>query len=686
MADDSDSIFAKAGFQLPKAASKATPEAPAPKPAAKPVASESRSIFESAGFTLPDTSSKPAAVPSESVYPTPEGWAKSVAEYGVNNHPPKAQFEVPNPGELLKAGTINAGHDILENAAAGWSTLKHAFSKEGGDYLPSLGEPVSKDVVITSPVGETRTTQNVYPNARPGRLLEGVGGALGVLSSPVTGATNALVTQPITELTGNPDIGDRAGVVANALLPIKTGGRIAHEVSADTRGVNALVKAIGPENVPEVVAGMRANPRMTPADLSDPVRLTTQGLMAGGTPEVQDFIAKTVRDRGATRLEAANTAFTQAMGPAPDVPAMVEGLKDRARKAGREAIAPALSGAKAVDVSPVIAAIDKEVQPGIQGLKSGLPLSPRQEELWRLRNQLVDAETGEQMFDAAKLHEIQSRNGDLAYQLQKSPDGKTRHIGNGLRDVNEKLVDAIDTASGGSYRPARAKFKDAKEISEAFESGFDTLKNRAGLDGALADSPAAFKKWMDDASPEEVVARRLGTRADIDRRINGVKNGALAGETVTAIPYNREKLTMLFGEPEAKRLIRVMGDSTREAQTSAAITAGSKTAETTAAKERIQTRKVGGGNPLSIVAPIAAEMLGQSAGIPFLGLAASVAGKGVQTGAQKLLQMSDISRNRQFARNALAAGAGRESTIDAMLSHPKVISELKKRTNALTTP
>src|SRR6185312_15454820 len=58
-----------------------------------------------------------------------------------------------------------------------------------------------------------------------------------------------------------------------------------------SRGINALVDAIGPENVPQVVAGMRANPRMTPADLSDPVRLTTQGLMAGGSPEVQDFIA-----------------------------------------------------------------------------------------------------------------------------------------------------------------------------------------------------------------------------------------------------------------------------------------------------------------------------------------------------------------------------------------------------------
>ncbi len=95
---------------------------------------------------------------------------------------------------------------------------------------------------------------------------------------------------------------------------------------------------------------------------------------------------------------------------------------------------------------------------GIAAMKSGLPLSPRQEELWRLRNQLVDSEPGEQLVDAKRLHDIQSRTGDLAFQYQESADGKTRNMGNGLRDINEKLVTAIDDASGGAYRPARARY------------------------------------------------------------------------------------------------------------------------------------------------------------------------------------------------------------------------------------
>jgi hypothetical protein len=460
----------------------------------------------------------------------------------------------------------------------------------------------------------------------------------------------------------------------------------AEKVLPSTRGVNALVDAIGPENVPEVVAGMRSNPRMTAADLSDPVRQDMQGLMAGGDAGTRDFIARTVRERNATRLEATNTAFTKSMGPAPDTVKMVEGLKQKARDAGQKAIQPAIENAKPVDIGPVISAIDAEIQPGIQGLKSGLPLSPRQEALWRLRNQLEDPQTGEQMFDAQRLHEIQSRTGDQAFNLQKSGDGWTRDAGNGLRDINEKLVDAIDAASGGTYRPARAKFKDAKDISQAYDDGFDVLKNRSGVNG-LQDRPEALADWMKTATNEEVVAKRLGVRSDIDQKVNGVKNGALAGQTVTKIPYNQQKLRMLFGEQEANRLIGVMQDAEREAETSYAIAKGSKTAETTASKERLAVREVKGGNPLPYIAAIGTEMLGQSAGLPFLGLAGSAAAKGTMMGVQKGLQMGERARNAAYARNALATGAAeREATMNALLSHPKVLRAAKERLRIGVTP
>jgi hypothetical protein len=297
-------------------------------------------------------------------------------------------------------------------------------------------------------------------------------------------------------------------------------------------------------------------------------------------------------------------------------------------------------------------------------------LSDFQQELARIKQQLTTG-NGETLFDAQRLHRVQSDIGDQAYQLSKSGDPKDRMLGGQLRDLNEKLIDQIDEAAGGAYRPARQKFKDARDISAAFESGFDTLKNRAGVSG-LEDRPEALKAWMDQATPEEVVARRLGTRADIDQKINAVKNPALSGEQITRIPYNREKLRTLFGDQEADRLIRSMEDAHEEALTNAKLLAGSKTAETQAGQRALAVPKVTGGNPLAFVAPVAAEMLGQGAGLLGVGLAASLAARGAYMGAQKLGQANALARNTEFAKAALATGPERNILMERLLAHKNV--------------
>lgn len=715
MADDGESIFAKAGFELPGKAA-ASPEKKATAKSAAP------SIFEAAGFKIPGGVKEEAPEPASNI-PTPARFAEGVEKYGVNNHPQQSMLqqihEAIDPSTLLTTGAKNAYHDTIENAVAGSHLVGQGLTDIGNkNYLP--------------------TTPSMDPSTwSPGGLLKTAGGALGILTSPIAGAANALVAKPVTALTGNPDIGERAGFVASSITPVRGGNVLMEKAAPSTKSMNKLVEAVGPENVPQLVASMRQNPRMTPADLSDPVRLTTQGLMAGGTPDVQQFISKAVKERAGSRLEAANTAYTEAMGPKPDVVKMVEGLKDRARTAGQQAIQPALENAKPVDVTPVIKAIDEKLKPGVTALlgDTKLPLSELEQELVRFKSRLTDGEN--QVFDPQKLHRIQSEIGDQAFQLSKSPNPKDRMLGSQLRTFNEKLIDQIDEASKigrpsssapssgfgsettitingkpttsrtgasqnisnetpgqaanapGPYRQARAKFKDAKDIHEAFDAGFDTLKNRSGKSG-LEDRPEAFREWMKTATPEEVVARRIGTRADIDQKINGVKNGALAGQGITAIPYNREKLQALFGDKEASRLIRVMEDAKREADTNYAIHSGSKTAETNAAKERIEVRKVGGGNSLqSFVLPAVGEGLNyMTSGSVLPGAGAALAGAAMlaRRGVQKVGQMHDIASNMEFAKNALAAGPAREATINRLLSHPKVIRELKKRSNALTVP
>jgi hypothetical protein len=388
-----------------------------------------------------------------------------------------------------------------------------------------------------------------------------------------------------------------------------------------------------------------------------------------------------VKRRMAEAPGAVNSAYTDALGPAPDTQVLVQGLKDRSRRIGQTEIQPALEGAKPVDTSPVVAAIDEIVKPGLQAMLdpgTRLPLSPVQQELLRLKQQLV-APTGETLVDAQRLHDVQSRVGDYAYQLSKSADGKDRFLGGQLRDMNERLIDQIDEASGGKYRPARAKFAESKDIQQAFFEGFDVLKNRSGVAG-LEDRPEALAKWMKTASPEEVYAKQLGARSDIDQKIRGVRNQVQGATGITKIEYNREKLETLFGKPEADRLVRAMEDASDIAATNQRIMAGSKTAETLAGQRSLEVPKVGGGNALAFLPATLAELMGQTAGIPIIGGASMLGLRGAQIGFQKLAQANALARNTAFARSALARGPERERVINAL---NQKVGGSKKPRNAL---
>jgi hypothetical protein len=68
-----------------------------------------------------------------------------------------------------------------------------------------------------------------FPSSDPstwgaGGLLKTAAGGLGIPYSPISGVVDQVVTDPITQATGNPEIGMRAGIVANALLPNAVGG------------------------------------------------------------------------------------------------------------------------------------------------------------------------------------------------------------------------------------------------------------------------------------------------------------------------------------------------------------------------------------------------------------------------------------------------------------------------------
>jgi hypothetical protein len=122
---------------------------------------------------------------------------------------------------------------------------------------------------------------------------------------------------------------------------------------------------------------------------------------------------------------------------------------------------------------------------------------------------------------------------------------------------------------------------------------------------------------------------------------------------------------------------------------------GSKTAETLAGRE---ARKVPEVEPFhlgsltqallpSTLAEVAGQYMGSAPGLTAAGLIGSgLAAGALKKGVQTLKQKNALATNAEFAKRALATGAARKDTINALLSHPKVMRELKKSSNALTVP
>jgi|HubBroStandDraft_2_1064218.scaffolds.fasta_scaffold00063_14 hypothetical protein len=664
MSDVGGGLFSAAGFSVPGAA----PPAQSP---------DAGTLFKSAGFVLP--SDKPAPKPSGQY---PDWGPVSVPGTATADNPKNIDHGAADTLEN-KIASMKGSYDdafvpsfdplkVIPGAASSWwDATKKAALSSGEQYRTGLGQ---------------------VRNNQPATGVANIGlGTLGFALSPLSGATDAFIKQPVTQLTGNPGIGEDIGNLGTLLLPTK-GGAAAVKTVNESRAINTLVKAVGPENVPAALSRMQNNPRLSLMDVSDPVRTMAQGLIDPAQPQAQNILTQAVRGRAATLPAASNSAFTEAMGPTPNVPQMLAGLKQRMNDVGTNLIQPALENAKPVNVSPVLSAIDADLKPGIAAqAKSNLPLSPYQEELTRLRQQLTDDTTGETLTNAARLHSIQSTLRAQAQNLLTSASGADRNLGGQLMGMRNKLVDAIDAASppvagasdvaGRSYKTGLKAYRDANQIDEAFDAGFDTLKNRSGRAG-LEDRPDMFEQSLKQSTPEELVARRLGTRLDVDQKIRGVKNQSLAAQNITSIEYNREKLAALFGEGEADRLVRTMNDASDEARTNAKMLEGSKTAETLAGREALKVPQVGGGNVLNYVGGPAAEMAGEYLlGPAGVGVGGALFGgaKALQYGTQFAARKMALSRNVEFAKAASATGPARTKIIEALANHPDVVKAIGSR-------
>lgn len=563
-------------------------------------------------------------------------------------------------------------------------------AKEGGknprrmlpttNILEKIGEnyEAGKDLL-----GEAAT------DVQTGHPYKGLGkGALGILSvvtSPGTGLAEGGVGTLAADITGNKSFGDRAALITGAAIPVAPGAGLVVKNLPKNKMFRQLVEDIGPENLSTVVQEMKSNPRLNPADLSPKVLQSTQELFAGGGPV--NYLKKTSDARMAGAADAVETAYDTATGIPVNAVTKLKELEAAAKNVGKNEINPAIASAKPVNVTPVIEHIDGMLKPGVNSKISNETLLTDPEikkKLAVVKQYLTDGKN--QRTGAEDLHNIQSAFRAAAQNLLNSADGGARQAGYALMQVRNKLVDAIDTAADGKYKPALSRYKDEKDINDAFNYGYESVFTKSKK---LEYRPEFTEKWFNSLTEAEKSAAREGARLQLDTQINNFRFAARRGQEIPEAEFNKQKLELIFGKAETDKLVKALQDERKIANTHNKVIEGTQTAMRDVSKSEWkapESTKVGQG--LLMGAGIeTANILAH--GYPGVGGAMLATAKVGGYGKDIIKNKIHAEKQAQYAKYALPTeGPSRDELIQALeaaIPKPK-LSLMSRARLALPTP
>lgn len=523
-------------------------------------------------------------------------------------------------------------------------------------------------------------------------------GALSAVTAPVSGAIKTLIENPVTNLTGNPDIGERAGMVAGFGLPVKPIAKTISNAVPTTNALNILTDAIGQENLPSVIQKMKNNPRLSVMDVSPAVQQMGQKLVTTEGDHQNKFVSY-VKDRADTAKNAVQSAYDETMGAPVNVVDKINEMKTNAQATGKKLIEPVVQKSPPADVTSVVNSLDNAISNSgpvgaatLKALKNGgeppLPLSETQNKLFQIRQQLRGDWTDKpQMLLDIKgeqgAHNIQKTLRAEAQTLLDSPVGSDKLLGGKIMGVRNQLVDAIDKAAPG-YKNGLSAYADDMQIQEAFHKGQDILKNRPTN---IEDRPEYLKQWLQTAKPEEIQSLKEGARTAIDNQIRGMRFAAKKGTDIPEIDFNADKLKQLFGEKETNNMFEKLRDAKLEADTNSKLIQNSQTAMRMKSDSRVDVplkTRLGEGIGLPIALEAGSEYL---TGTPGLGAAAYYGAAGMK----KLGNIAAIklakARNNSLTDLMTAKGNAREKLLNALTNRvegPK--QSLLARTSQFALP
>src|SRR5580693_588408 len=538
-----------------------------------------------------------------------------------------------DPSAALPAVASDVGGNIADYAVSG-----------AGQFSRGMGQIFATD------------DQGKYAGQPATGLGNATIGGLSMLTSPLTGTVKS-GEDALASITGNPDFASKAALLA----PIKVGGPVASTVTHDIMPATKALDMVAERMTPEALERLKSNPRLRPMDVSKGVRDLGVGIAKDTSqPGTMAPVVNSMEQSAATAKDAVRGTYDSSLGAAPpDLYQEYQRLQKQSQQVGKTQIQPALDAAGPVDASSVIANMNKVLKPGVQSVASpGVPFQTRlQSELSEWRGELTDGNS--LLTDPNRLHEVQSDLRRYSDELMRSPDGQSKRLGRQLMDFRQQLVGAIDKAgpegASNGYKDALSKYKDTKDISDAFDFGREVLKN---TDDIKTD-PSYLASWMSQKgrSAEEIAAAKLGARQAIEGKMGRIKSSALdpgrSGTDVPQVDFNRQKLETLFGKDATEKMFRHLQDERDIAVTNSRGLSNSTTAEAQAAQAVLKPREISA--PHSNLPGWAGVIGAGTAALTSPSVGALVGGgllaaRGAKAGYDWIGRQADLSRNASVAQ------------------------------------
>ena len=190
----------------------------------------------------PQTDFLGTVAPSTAAPPEPASGAIPIPVHPVTGGGTPTPSNVVDPTEPVAQQLATAGRNALGYFGPQVSGIPGAVAQ---DYSNATARNVLGNTQLNN--GDVLPS---FPSRDPstwgaGGVLNALGGMAGQIASPLTGAVRQLIEQPVTEATGSPAIGERAGVVANSLATPVAGRLLAGAPSALS---NAAIGALPAED------------------------------------------------------------------------------------------------------------------------------------------------------------------------------------------------------------------------------------------------------------------------------------------------------------------------------------------------------------------------------------------------------------------------------------------------------